>query len=103
MDNPSLVRTRCDEGHKKAKKLRQEKSRKGLENYTFINMNDINTKMIPNSPRFIKHSSVVMTQRLNIIYKNRLHNFLLRLERSTCVQEKLKQKRKQKALHGLLQ
>ena len=44
-----------------------------------------------------------MTQRLNVIYKNRLHNFLLRLERSTCVQEKLKQKRKQKALHGLLQ
>lgn len=44
-----------------------------------------------------------MTQRLNVIYKNRLHNFLLRLERSTCVQEKLKKKRKQKALHGLLQ
>lgn len=44
-----------------------------------------------------------MTQRLNVIYKNRLHNFLLGLERSTCVQEKSKQKRKQKALHGLLQ
>ena len=44
-----------------------------------------------------------MTQRLNVIYKNRLHNFLLRLERSTCVQEKSKQKRKQIALHGLLQ
>lgn len=52
--------------------------------------------MIPNSPWFIKHSSVVMTQRLNVIYKNRLHNFLLRLERSTCVQEKSKQKRNKK-------